>query len=113
MALSISRPSGPRRQILGRPDRAKPLCKQTLGIDLTAPPGLEFGVGHANLLMRRCDEAITAFLRVLHRVPRFIPARVQLARACGELDRLSEAREVTEVLRKVAPRYTIRSAHRM
>jgi hypothetical protein len=36
-----------------------------------------------------------------------------LARAYAELERISEARAAIEVVKDVAPRYTIRSAERM
>ena len=97
----------------GNPNKALPLIEQAIAIDIIPPPARDFGTGHAYLLMRRYDEAIAKFLQVLDRVPRFIPARVQLARAYGEMDRVSDANSMIAVLREVAPRYTVRSAQRM
>ena len=97
----------------GKPDRALPLIERAIAIDVIPPPARDFGMGHAYLLMGRFDEAVAKFLQILDRVPRFIPARVQLARAYGEMDRVSDAKSTIAVLREVAPRYTVRSAHRM
>ena len=63
--------------------------------------------------MRRYDEAIATILDVRDRVPRFMPARIQLARAYGELDRIAEAKAEIAAIRKLAPNYTMASAFRM
>jgi tetratricopeptide (TPR) repeat protein len=98
---------------VGFPEKALPLIEQALGLEVISPPGWDFGAGHAYVLLRRYDEGLAKFLQVLERVPRFMPAHVQLARAYSELDRIPEAKLVVEAIREVAPRYTIRSAHRM
>ncbi len=97
----------------GLPEKAIPLIERAIGMEVVAPPGWDFGLGHGYLLQKRYDEAFAKFLLVLGRLPRFLPARVQLARAYGELDRIPESRAAVEVLREVAPNYTIRSADRM
>jgi tetratricopeptide (TPR) repeat protein len=97
----------------GLPEKALPLVERAIAMEVVPPPAWEFGLGHGYLLLRRYDEALAKFLEVLNRVPRFLPARVQLARAYGELDRIAEARAAIEVVRDVAPRYTIRNARNM
>ena len=97
----------------GLPEKAMPLIEQALGLEVIPPPGWDFGMGHAYVLLRRYDEALAKFLQVLDCVPRFIPARVQLARAYSEMDRVSDAGSAIDVIREVAPRYTIQSAERM
>ena len=64
-------------------------------------------------MLRRYDEAVAIFLEVIGRVPRFVPARVQLARAYGELDRIAEAKSAIEAVLEIAPRYTMQNANRM
>ncbi len=97
----------------GLPEKAVPLIEQAIGLEIVAPPAWGIGMGHAYVLLRNYDEALAKFLQVLDRVPRFIPARVQLARSYGEMDRVSDAKSMIAALREVAPRYTVRSAQRM
>ena len=72
-----------------------------------------FVMGHAYILLKRYEEALDKLLVVLDRVPGLVPARVQQARAYGEMGRIPEARIAIEKLGEVAPRYKIGSAHRM
>ena len=46
-------------------------------------------------------------------MPRFVPARVQLARAYGELDRIADGNAAIEVVRELAPRFTLASAEKL
>ena len=95
------------------PEKAMPLIEQALGLEVIPPPGWDFSMGHAYLLLKRYDEALAKFLLVLGRVPGLVPARVQLARAYGEMDRIPEARAAIQALREVAPNYTAKNADRM
>ena len=97
----------------GDPARALPLLEKAFGIDMIVPPGSYFAKGHALLLLRRYDEAVGLFLLVIDRVSRFVPARVQLARAYGEMDRIAEAKIAVSAVLEIAPRYTMRNANRM
>jgi len=97
----------------GDPARALPLLEKAFGIDTIVPPTWDFAKGHALLLLRRYDAAVAVFLEVIGRVPGFVPARVQLARAYGEIGRIAEAKSAIEVVRKISPSFTMRNATRM
>jgi tetratricopeptide (TPR) repeat protein len=94
-------------------EKAIPLIETAMSLEVVPPQVWEFALGHSYVLLRKYDEALAKFLTVLERLPGFIPARVQLARLYGETDRISEAGSAVEVIRKAAPRYTIKSAERM
>jgi adenylate cyclase len=97
----------------GKPARALPLFEKAFGIDKIVPPSWDFAVGSAYLSMRRYDEALAKLLPVIERVPGFLPARVQLARAYSEMDRLADAKREVEAILEIAPKFTMKNAFRM
>ncbi len=98
---------------LSEPKRAMPLLEKAFSIDTFVPPAWEFAKGHSLVLMRRYDDALSHILPVIERVPGFVPARVQLARAYSELGRISDAEDIVQSIRQIAPNYSIRSAVKM
>jgi adenylate cyclase len=97
----------------GLAEKGLPLIETAIGLEVVPPPGWEFGLGHSYVLLRRYDDALARFRAVLDRLPRLVPARVQLARLYSEMDRSPDAVATVEALREMAPGYTIRSAERM
>lgn len=95
------------------PRRGLVLLGRALGIDTFVPPSWEFAKGHSHVLMRTYDEALAYMQPVLERAPRFIPARVQLARAYAELGRTADGADMVRTIRAYAPRYGLKSALRM
>lgn len=97
----------------GQPEKALPLFEKAFSIETIVPPSWDFAVGGAYILLRRYDEALPKLLPVIERVPNFLPARVQLARAYGEMGRAADARREIEALLEIAPHFTIKNASRM
>jgi tetratricopeptide (TPR) repeat protein len=98
---------------LAQPDRALELLEQAFAKDSFHPPSWEFAKGHARVLLGEFDAAIAHFTAVLSRVERFIPARVQLARALQEHGQHSAAQEMVRLLKSYAPKYSLAAAERM
>jgi TolB-like protein/Tfp pilus assembly protein PilF len=98
---------------LSDPKRALPLLEKAFSIDTFVPPAWEFAKGHSLVLMGRYDDALPHILPVIERVPGFVPARVQLARAYCELGRISDAKDTVQSIRQIAPKFSIRSAAKM
>lgn len=97
----------------GAPDRALPLLEKAFSIDTFVPPAWEFARGHSYVLLQRYDDALEHILPVIERLPRFVPARVQLARTYAEMGRMGDARAAVEKILEIAPRYAINSSRRM
>lgn len=98
---------------LAQPRRAEPLLETAFSKDSFFPPSWEFARGHTQVLLRAHDQAIAHFLAVLARVERFIPARVQLARAYSETGQADAATEMVAAIRAIAPKYGLVQAARM
>lgn len=98
---------------LARPERAEPLLRTAFSKDSFFPPSWEFALGHNKVLLGRHDRAIAHFLSVLDRVERFIPARVQLARAYWETGDREAAADAVGKIRSLAPKYGLAHAGRM
>ncbi len=98
---------------LARPRRAEPLLQSAFAKDSYHPPSWEFPKGHTKVLLEDFDSAIAHFLSVLDRVDRFIPARVQLARAYWEAGQQDDAIKMVEEIRLRAPKYSLAHAERM
>tara|TARA_R110002110_G_scaffold415612_2_gene651728 strand:- start:185422 stop:187176 length:1755 start_codon:yes stop_codon:yes gene_type:complete len=97
----------------GNPARALPILEMAFSIDTFVPPGWQFAKGHAYVLLGRYEEALEQILPVLQRVPRLVPARVQLARAYAAMGRHDDAKAAVQSVLDVAPRYNIDSLERM
>lgn len=95
------------------PHRALGLLKTALEIDTFVPPSWEFAKGHSHVLLHDIDGVLSNILPVLERVPRFIPARVQLARGYHDAGQVENARLIVETIREFAPRYRLMNAARM
>lgn len=98
---------------LAMPKRALPILERALTIDSFVPPSWDFARGHSRILLRQYDRALEYIIPVLERVPGFVPARVQLARAYAEMDRSDYARRTIDALLSFAPRYRLSNAKRM
>lgn len=98
---------------LARPRRAETLVQAAFSKDSYHPPSWEFPKGHTKVLLEDYDSAIAHFLSVLDRVDRFIPARVQLARAYWESGQRDNANKMVEEIRLRAPKYGLAHAGRM
>lgn len=97
----------------GEPGRALPILELAFSIDTFVPPGWEFAKGHAYVLLRRYQDALEHILPVLERVPHFVPAKVQLARAYAEMGEIDQAKEIVGSILEVAPRYSVASSQKM
>lgn len=98
---------------LARPDLAGPLLQKAFSGDNYPPPSWEFARGHAKVLLGQQDHAISHFHAVLERIERFIPARVQLARAYWEAGRHEDATKMVAKIRVFAPKFGLAHAGRM
>ena len=98
---------------LAEPEAAQPLLDAAFRRETYFPPSWEFARGHTRILLGDHDPAISHFTAVLNRVDRFIPARVQLARALVETGDLPAARAEIDHIRERAPKYSLAHAGRM
>ncbi|GGF73748.1 hypothetical protein CDZ96_17990 [Mameliella alba] len=98
---------------LARPQDAGPLLEAVFSKDSFLPPSWEFPQGHCQLLLGEQDVAVGHFQAVLDRVPRFIPARVQMVRAQWEVGDTDGARQTISRIKNIAPRYSLAHARRM
>jgi len=97
----------------GEPARALPILEKAFSVDEYFPPSWEFAKAHSFVLLKRFDDGLGILLPALARTPRLVPARVQLARAYGEMGRGTEAAAAVSEIRKSAPNYSLSSAARM
>lgn len=95
------------------PHKALGLLRTAFEIDTFVPPSWEFAKGHSHVLLRDIDGVLANILPVLERVPRFIPARVQLARGYHDAGQIEEARRIAGSIREYAPKYRLTNAARM
>lgn len=98
---------------LGRPERALELLEVVFSTDAFLPPSWEFTMGHSLALLGQHDAAITRFSSVLERVPKFMPALVQLARTFTEAGHNAQAAQTVAKISEYAPKYSLSSAQRM
>jgi DNA-binding winged helix-turn-helix (wHTH) protein/tetratricopeptide (TPR) repeat protein len=98
---------------LARPQEAGPLLEAVFSKDSFLPPSWEFPQGHRQLLLGKQDKAIGHFQAVLDRVPRFVPARVQMVRAQWEAGDIEGAKHAVSKIKEIAPRYSMAHAQRM
>lgn len=98
---------------LARPERAGPLLQAAFSKDSYFPPSWDFPLGHTEILLGKHDKAIGHFLSVLEKVDRFIPARVQLARAYREVGDHQGATDMVAKIKSLAPKYSLAHAARM
>jgi DNA-binding winged helix-turn-helix (wHTH) protein len=98
---------------LAQPKRAGPLLQAAFSKDSYFPPSWDFPRGHTEILLGEHDSAIAHFLSVLERAERFIPARVQLARAYWEAGDRQAATGMVAKIKSIAPKYSLAHAGRM
>lgn len=98
---------------LADPLRAEPLLDRAFAQDAFHPPSWEFARGHTEILRGTHARAIGHFRAVIDRVDRFLPARVQLARALWEDGQHDAARDMVTAIHDIAPRYGLKQAERM
>ena len=65
------------------------------------------------MLLRRYEDMLAHILPVLERDPKFVPARVQLARGYAEMGRSEDAQAIVRSILEIAPKYRLSSAERM
>jgi TolB-like protein len=98
---------------LGQPDIALPLLERAFEIEHFVPPSWEFARAHSYILQRDYSQAYDRILPVVDRVPKFLPARVQLARLYFETDQLDQAKQTVQSILKAAPRFGMLNVKRM
>jgi TolB-like protein len=98
---------------LARPQDAGRLLETVFSKDSFLPPSWEFPQGHRKLLLGEREVAMGHFRSVLDRVPRFVPAWVQMVRALWEVGDIESARQGVARIRKIAPRYSLAHSKRM
>ncbi len=98
---------------LARPQDAGPLLETVFSKDSFLPPSWEFPQGHRHLLLGEQEAAIGHFQSVLDRVPRFVPARVQLVRCLWEIGDTEGAKHEVTRIKEIAPKYGLAHSKRM
>lgn len=98
---------------LARPQDAGPLLETVFSKDSFLPPSWEFPQGHRHLLLGEQELAIGHFQSVLDRVPRFVPARVQMVRALWDVDDIEGAKHEVARIKEIAPKYSLAHSKRM
>lgn len=98
---------------LARPQDAGPLLETVFSKDSFLPPSWEFPQGHRHLLLGEQEAAIGHFQSVLDRVPRFVPARVQLVRGLWEIGDTESAKHEATRIKEIAPKYGLAHSKRM
>jgi adenylate cyclase len=85
---------------VGRHEEALAQMEKAMRLNPFYPVMYPFGLGLAQFMMQKREEAIASFKKVLTRAPDFLWAHLLLALVFVEADRMEEARaEVSEVLR--------------
>ncbi len=98
---------------LARPQDAGPLLETVFSKDSFLPPSWEFPQGHRRLLLGEQEVAIGHFRSVLDRVPRFVPAQVQMVRALWESGDEEDAKQAVARIKEIAPKYRLAHSMRM
>lgn len=98
---------------LAQPARGLEVLEHCFARERFCPPAWEFGKGHSLVLLGQTGASMDHFHAVLARAPRFIPARVQLARALHEAGEGTQAKEMVASIRDAAPRFGLATAARM
>lgn len=98
---------------LARPQDAGPLLETVFSKDSFLPPSWEFPQGHYRLLLGEREAAIRHLQSVLDRVPRFVPARVQLVRGLWEIGDTEGAKHEVTTIKEIAPKYGLAHSKRM
>ena len=88
------------------------MLDKAFSIDTMVPPSWEFQVGFSHLLLRQYDEAVSRFLIVIERSPKFKPAYVYLACAYVELDRLDDARGAIKTALETTTKFNLKNVAR-
>jgi adenylate cyclase len=96
----------------GDPKRALKMMDKAVSLETYPPAIWEWQMGHAYLILRQYDEALTRFNRAIERAPKILPAHMHLACAYAELDRLDDARKVIRTILDFAPAFNIVNAER-
>ena len=98
---------------LARPQDAGPLLETLFSKDSFLPPSWEFPQGHRHLLLGEQEVAIGHFQFVLDRVPRFVPAQIQMVRAHWEAGDTESAKQAVSRIKEIAPKFSLAHAKRM
>ena len=97
----------------GDPERALEMSAKAFGLDALAPPLWEFYAGISHFLLRQYDQALSRFIRVIERTPKFVSAYTYLASTYVELDRLDDARGAMKTVLEIMPKYTVKELARI
>jgi adenylate cyclase len=95
---------------LGKPEQALQLMDKVFEIDTIVPPSWDLHVGHAHLLLRNFDRALSSIIAALDRAPKFTPALELLACTYVELGRIDDAREVVSRILNISTEYYLSHA---
>ena len=95
------------------PERALPLLEKALSTESFQSTAWEWAKGHSYVLLRRYEDMLVHILPVVKANPKFVPARVQLARGYAEMGRMADAEATVNTILEIAPKYRLASAARM
>ena len=87
----------------GNPKKAIEMLEKAFSLETFPPAIWEWQMGHAHLLLRQYDDALSRFHRAVAQAPKFMPAYTYLACAYGELNRLDDARKTIRTVLEFAP----------
>ena len=89
----------------GRPQDGVGLVEKALRLDPHYPPSYLFALGQAYYLLKRYEEAVTAFKRLLTRNPDHLRAHFFLGMIYSETGRKEDAQAELEACRRINPSY--------
>jgi adenylate cyclase len=97
----------------GDPKRGAEMLEKAFSLETFPTAIWEWQMGHAHLLLRQYDDALTRFHQAVERAPNLIPALTYLACAYVELDRLDDAKKSIKTILEFAPAFNIANAERL
>jgi TolB-like protein len=97
----------------GDPKRGLEMFEKAFSLETYPPAIWEWQMGHAYLILRQYDDALTRFHRAVSHAPKFVAALTYLACTYAELDRLDDARKVIRTILDFAPAFNIVNAERL
>jgi adenylate cyclase len=87
----------------GQADESLRFIRQAMRLDPHYPFFYLWTLGHSYYLMRRTEDAVDTFTKLLHRNSNFLPAHAYLAVLFTEMGRHQEAREAWDKARRLSP----------
>ena len=91
----------------GEAQRGLDVLQYALRVDSFVSPTWDMHVGLANILLDKCEEAITSLERSIERAPEYLPAYLYGAWAQIELGQPIEAKNKIRTILKTMPKFTV------